>query len=192
MSTSHLHRPSAGRSQRQQHHRSRRTPSATPSSHLSGDREGRSRPAGSQDASQRDLDRSRECTLWTHDDKFSKEDVVLDATRFPDSAFKVGDLAEIVVIQAESTVQDSRDLKHQPRVDVAKKRRSRSAQPPNDPSRWPNARGCSPSNELDSDSKHGRFRYLFVVQSTSRRPTAKQSNLQVCFHLPVPIVWSSL
>ncbi|KAK4993190.1 vacuolar membrane-associated protein iml1 [Elasticomyces elasticus] len=46
------------------------------------------------------------CTLWLHDDGFSKEDVLIGPERVPDLPFELGSLAQIAAIEQNTAVVD--------------------------------------------------------------------------------------
>lgn len=49
------------------------------------------------------------CNLWTHDDAFSKEDVILNLDLFPE--VKAGDLMAIIPLKTDSGLRDFQDPK---------------------------------------------------------------------------------
>ncbi|KAK4999362.1 hypothetical protein LTR28_013393, partial [Elasticomyces elasticus] len=46
------------------------------------------------------------CTLWLHDDGFSKEDVLISLERVPELPFELGSLAQITAIEQNTAVMD--------------------------------------------------------------------------------------
>lgn len=46
------------------------------------------------------------CTLWTHDDNFSRDDIVFNSERFPELPTGGGSLLQIVAIQEDNAVRN--------------------------------------------------------------------------------------
>jgi hypothetical protein len=46
------------------------------------------------------------CTLWTHDDNFSREDIVFNHEKFPELPTDPGSLLQIVAIHTDDTVRE--------------------------------------------------------------------------------------
>jgi hypothetical protein len=46
------------------------------------------------------------CILWTHDDNFSREDIVFNGEKFPELPTDPGSLLQIVAIQTDDTIRD--------------------------------------------------------------------------------------
>jgi hypothetical protein len=46
------------------------------------------------------------CTLWTHDDNFSRDDVVFNGDKFPELPITPGTLLQIVSIESGTSVRD--------------------------------------------------------------------------------------
>lgn len=46
------------------------------------------------------------CTLWTHDDNFSREDIVFNGDKFPELPVAPGSLLQIVAINSGTAVRD--------------------------------------------------------------------------------------
>jgi hypothetical protein len=46
------------------------------------------------------------CMLWTHDDNFSREDIVFNGEKFPELPTEPGSLLQIVAIHADEAVRD--------------------------------------------------------------------------------------
>ncbi|TVY47365.1 Vacuolar membrane-associated protein [Lachnellula occidentalis] len=120
------------------------------------------------------LPTQRQCTLWVHEDAFSKEDVVLDLDLFPD--VKPGQLMDVVALKADSGVRDFQDVAQQPsRKDgdslSATMRRQRSSSNSDSPS-------TASGKHARRDSDSGK-RYLFIAQEMSKEVKAKQSRFEL-------------
>jgi hypothetical protein len=46
------------------------------------------------------------CTLWTHDDNFSRDDIVFNAEKFPEIPTATGTLLQIVALDSNTAVRD--------------------------------------------------------------------------------------
>lgn len=46
------------------------------------------------------------CTLWTHDDSFSREDIIFNGEKFPEIRVRPGSLLQIVAINPGTAVRD--------------------------------------------------------------------------------------
>jgi len=46
------------------------------------------------------------CTLWTHDDNFSRDEIIFNGEKFPELPTSAGALLQIVAIHADHTVRD--------------------------------------------------------------------------------------
>jgi hypothetical protein len=46
------------------------------------------------------------CTLWTHDDNFSRDEIIFHGERFPELPTSTGALLQIVAIHTDNTVRD--------------------------------------------------------------------------------------
>lgn len=46
------------------------------------------------------------CTLWTHDDNFSRDEIVFNGERFPELPTSAGALLQIVAIHTDNAVKD--------------------------------------------------------------------------------------
>ncbi|KAL1628011.1 vacuolar membrane-associated protein iml1 [Neofusicoccum ribis] len=57
------------------------------------------------------------CTLWTHDDSLSREDVLFNIDRFSELAISPGSLVKIVALSQNTSVRDFQDLARTPSQD---------------------------------------------------------------------------
>jgi hypothetical protein len=46
------------------------------------------------------------CTLWTHDDNFSRDEIVFNGEKFPELPTGLGSLLQIVAIKSDDTARD--------------------------------------------------------------------------------------
>lgn len=60
------------------------------------------------------------CNLWTHDDNFSRDDIVFNSDKFPELPTGAGSLLQIVAIHADNAVRDFQAGPKSARHDVAK------------------------------------------------------------------------
>jgi hypothetical protein len=58
------------------------------------------------------------CTLWTHDDNFSRDDVVFNGDKFPEFPTAPGTLLQVVAIDSGTSVQESRATESGIRTDM--------------------------------------------------------------------------
>jgi hypothetical protein len=59
------------------------------------------------------------CTLWTHDENFSRDDVVFNSDKFPELPTTTGSLLQIVAINAGTAVRDFSSTTKAPPPDAA-------------------------------------------------------------------------
>ncbi|TVY56894.1 Vacuolar membrane-associated protein iml1 [Lachnellula cervina] len=119
------------------------------------------------------LPTQRKCTLWVHEEAFSKDDVVLDLDLFPD--VKPGELMDVVALKADSGVRDFQEVAQPSRKDgdslSATMQRQRSNSNSDSPS-------TASGNHARRDSDIGK-RYLFIAQEMSKEVKAKQSRFEI-------------
>ncbi|TVY94159.1 Vacuolar membrane-associated protein [Lachnellula willkommii] len=119
------------------------------------------------------LPTQRKCTLWVHEEAFSKDDVVLDLDLFPD--VKPGELMHVVALKADSGVRDFQEVAQPSRKDgdslSATMQRQRSNSNSDSPS-------TASGNYARRDSDTGK-RYLFIAQEMSKEVKAKQSRFEI-------------
>jgi hypothetical protein len=110
----------------------------------------------------------RRCDLWTHEDSFSKHEVVLNLDLFPD--VNPGDLMAIVPLKTDSGVRDYQEKTQGPKKDAdglpASMQRDRSHSNPKSP-------GQGSGADIKHDVDLGK-RYLFIAKDlcpeTKERP----------------------
>jgi hypothetical protein len=149
---------------------------------------GKSPDASAREETSEDLERvGRLCTVWVHDDSFSRDEVILNISAFPVDSLKVGGLAAIVPIKSDVNVRDFQEEAQEASSDDAggskrrgpgskagsglKTKRSNLAVQSHSKSdcgaRWN-------GQEID-ESK----RYVFRVQDMSNEQRTKQPTLQI-------------
>ncbi|EKD14941.1 domain found in Dishevelled [Drepanopeziza brunnea f. sp. 'multigermtubi' MB_m1] len=113
----------------------------------------------------------RRCTLWVHDEGFSREEVVLNLDLFTD--VKPGELMAIMALKTDSVVRDFQDKTQSFKRDSvalgAPMQRERSASNPRSP-----ASGKDAKHDVDRWK-----RYLFIAKDISREMKAKHQGLEV-------------
>ncbi|KAI5307061.1 SNF1-interacting protein [Ascosphaera pollenicola] len=107
----------------------------------------------------------RVCTLWVHDESFSREDVLLNLEAFTDLAINVGDLVEVSPSSPAAKQRDSHFARH-------KSDNGHSANIASENS-YVDAASASDSS---ASSKGG---LVFLVKSVSPELRARQPNLQI-------------
>jgi DEP domain-containing protein 5 len=116
----------------------------------------------------------RKCTIWIHDEQFSKEEVVLNLDLFPRGSVKAGDIMAIIALKADVTARDFQDKSPAPK----KVADSLPASLPLDPSMVHRKSSDSTSVDGQHDVDLGR-RYLFAVKEMSADLKTKSPSLEV-------------
>lgn len=113
------------------------------------------------------------CVLWVHDDNFSKDEVVLNLSLFPD--LREGDTIAITAIKQEPNLRDFQDRRqgsaHESdtlSVDVPRERSSSNPRSPVSAS----PKGCKHDNA-------GERRYMFVARDMTREQKVKSPTLEI-------------
>ncbi|KAI9848065.1 MAG: vacuolar membrane-associated protein iml1 [Sclerophora amabilis] len=133
----------------------------------------------------------RRCTLWVHDEFFSKDDVLVNLALFPDGFARIGDLAKLVAFKSDTT---NRDAEH-PLPAARRSGRTRSQdddgegddqgyatpEPPvtRHDSVHPTADSDTTLDEGEDDYLEQHLRYVFVVKDLSNEQRSRQPKLQV-------------
>ncbi|KAI9757179.1 MAG: hypothetical protein M4579_003569 [Chaenotheca gracillima] len=134
--------------------------------------------------------KSRSLALWHHDEIFSKEDVLVNLSLFPEGFLKAGDLAELVAIRPDTSRRSSEKVGLNGRRDAGTPSQESDS---HDESRTPRERGVQRSHreltDLSGDTdttpdedelSRGRgIRYVFVVKDLNSDQRTKQPKLQV-------------
>ncbi|TAQ86963.1 hypothetical protein B7494_g4723 [Chlorociboria aeruginascens] len=113
----------------------------------------------------------RRCTLWVHDEAFSKDEVVLNLDLFPE--FQVGELMAIAALKTDIGVRDFQDKAQGQDSEMlgVSMHRDRSNSKPRRPSE-PNGVDANHSTDL------GR-RYLFMAKNIPKELKSKHPNLEI-------------
>jgi DEP domain-containing protein 5 len=113
----------------------------------------------------------RKCTLWIHDEQFSKEEVVLNLDLFPAESVKPGDLMAIIALKADVAVREFFPPKK------GLENISASLQPDIGAEERKSSKGS-----INMDTHHDidlERRYLFAVRDFSKDLKAKHPNLEI-------------
>ena len=112
--------------------------------------------------------------LWVHDDGFSRDEVVLNLSLFPE--VKAGEAMAIVGLKMDSNVRDFQERRQGSMHDSdnlsAGIPRERSTPTPKSPV------SAGPNSDSKLDGNLGK-RYLFLAQDMSQEMKAKHPNLEV-------------
>lgn len=115
----------------------------------------------------------RVCVLWSHDEAFSKEELVINLDLFPD--VKAGELLAIVGLKTESVARDFQEKAQTAKKDMdtlaTAMQRERSNSIPRSP-------GLVNDNHSKHDVDLGK-QYLFIAKDMSKEMKAKQPKLEV-------------
>lgn len=138
---------------------------------------------GSKNTNGTALSAERLCSLWIHDDNFSKDEVLLNLTLFPPGTVKAGHLVQVVP-QRPATVSKDFEHRHDGGQDVkASRRGGEDAE---------NSHGKEPSTHLSMEAsaeKEGVFfdgkgsdastRYVFKVKEMGSELLSRNPTLQI-------------
>ncbi|KAI9784851.1 MAG: vacuolar membrane-associated protein iml1 [Peltula sp. TS41687] len=123
-------------------------------------------------SAQQDRKVSAKCTLWVHDENYSKEDVILNPSIFPAGSLQVGDLAEIVAFTADLVTKAPQN---------SEQRTSSGGGATKE--KVPDALG---SRDVDDGGEgstdtpiSARRRYVFLVKDLGNDQRSRQPNLQI-------------
>ncbi|KAL5118100.1 vacuolar membrane-associated protein iml1 [Pleosporales sp. CAS-2024a] len=127
----------------------------------------------------------KSCTLWTHDDNFSRDDIVFNADKFPEISTAPGTLLQIVALEAGTAVRDFQSSAKGPQLDAHQAKDAASARAAHSlPGR---SRRGSVTIAFDENGSSypgaqdvGTERaYIFAVGSLSADLKSKYANLQI-------------
>jgi hypothetical protein len=127
------------------------------------------------------------CTLWTHDDNFSRDDIVFNADKFPELLTAPGTLLQIVAIESTTAVRDFQPTTKAVQPDASQARSGNIAQD-HGANRLPK-RSRRGSVTITVDENGSTFpggrdidddkAYVFAVTALSADLRSKYANLQV-------------
>ncbi|USP75932.1 hypothetical protein yc1106_03206 [Curvularia clavata] len=127
------------------------------------------------------------CTLWTHDDNFSRDDIVFNSEKFPELPTGAGSLLQIVAIQEDNAVRNFNAGLKSAQHDVAQsdfEASYKDGNVHNHPRRHPRDTNTITLDENGSTVPGGRDidadkAYVFVPKTLSPDLKSKYPNLQV-------------
>lgn len=127
------------------------------------------------------------CTLWTHDDNFSRDDIVFSSEKFPELPTGPGSLLQIVAIQEDNAVRNFNAGLKSAQHDVAHaefEASHKDGNAHNHPRRHPRDTNIITLDENGSTVPGGRDidadkAYVFVPKALSPDLRSKYPNLQV-------------
>lgn len=127
------------------------------------------------------------CTLWTHDDNFSRDDIVFNGDKFPELPSAPGSLLQIVAINAGTSVRDFQANGSSAHNDITQAKREHAATRFGADSHAKRSRRGSITITVDENGSivpGGRDidtekAYIFVNKSLPADLKAKHTNLQV-------------
>jgi hypothetical protein len=126
------------------------------------------------------------CVLWTHDDNFSREDIVFNGEKFPELPTDPGSLLQIVAIHTDDAVRDFHTGPKSAQLDVQSKPESVAKHPSSDAHQKRTRRGSIAvtidengstipgGQEFDTEKA-----YVFVPKALPADLKSKYANLQV-------------
>ncbi|KAF1950790.1 hypothetical protein CC80DRAFT_528712 [Byssothecium circinans] len=127
------------------------------------------------------------CTLWTHDDNFSKDDVVFNGEKFLELPATTGSLIQVIALKYGTAVRDFQSNSKAPTKDASQPRADDSSQNPVKSSHNRRSRRGSVKITLDENGsviQEGREvdsekSYTFVAKPFPADLKSKHPNLQV-------------
>jgi hypothetical protein len=126
------------------------------------------------------------CILWTHDDNFSREDIVFNSEKFPELPIDPGSLLQIVAIHTDDAVRDCHPGSKSAQHDIQTKLESVAKSSGTGADQKRNRRGSVTvtidengstmpgGREIDSEKA-----YVFVPKALPADLKSKYANLQV-------------
>lgn len=121
------------------------------------------------------------CTLWTHDENFSKEEVVFNEEKFPELPTSPGSLIQIMALKHAPSVRDFQPTPHQTQGDgdgqdgFPETHSRRSRRGPVRITVDENGSVIQGGRDVDPEKS-----YIFVARSMRSELKSKHPNLQVC------------
>lgn len=125
------------------------------------------------------------CTLWTHDENFSRDDVVFNSDKFPELPITQGSLLQIVAVNTGTAVRDFSSTPKAPTNDATTKVDAPSREPADVQSRK-SRRGSFTKNPDENGSVvpaghdvDTEKTYIFTSKPLPQEFKAKHANLQI-------------
>lgn len=126
------------------------------------------------------------CTLWTHDENFSRDDVVFNSDKFPELPSAPGSLLQIVAINSGTAVRDFSSANKAPLHDAAHAKTEPSSKDATDSQSRKSRRGSFTItiDEKGSTIPGGREvdtgkTYIFASKPLPQDLKSKHANLQI-------------
>ncbi|KAK7712150.1 vacuolar membrane-associated protein iml1 [Botryosphaeria dothidea] len=129
------------------------------------------------------------CTLWTHDDSLSREDVLFNIDRFPELAISPGSLVKIVALSQNTVVRDFQELARTPSQDGSRRIKLDTSRKASSPSGFTSRKHQTGSFTLTLDENGHRVHggrevdpqktYVFLAKAMGPDLKTKYPNLQV-------------
>lgn len=121
----------------------------------------------------------RVCTLWTHDDNFSRDEIVFNGEKFPELPTTLGSLLQIVAINSNTAVRDfqsaSKNKQDGGKKDIGTESQSkRSRRGSNTITIDENGSTIPGGRDIDTEKA-----YVFVSKTLPADLKSKHPNLQV-------------
>ena len=127
------------------------------------------------------------CTLWTHDDNFSRDDVVFNCDKFPELPASPGSLIRLIAIKQTTAVRDFQALSKSSAKETNQSKADEGARSIRPDSHSRRSRSHSLMLTLDENGavvQGGRETdpeksYIFVAKSMTADLRSKHPNLQI-------------
>lgn len=126
------------------------------------------------------------CTLWTHDDNYSKEEVVFNGDKFPELTTTPGSLIRIIALKPTTAIRD-----FQTSAKTSSKEPSAANDKPNNATLDSHSRRSRRQSVVLTLDENGSLiqggrevdpqkSYVFVTKPMTVEQKSKHPNLQVC------------
>jgi hypothetical protein len=127
------------------------------------------------------------CTLWTHDDNFSRDDIVFNSDKFPELPTTPGSLLQLVAFNAGTAVRDFSATSKTPQSDATHSRPDSAAKDSSADSRSRRSRRASFTITVDENGStipagrdvDGDRTYIFALKPLPPDLKSKHANLHV-------------
>lgn len=126
------------------------------------------------------------CTLWTHDENFSKDDIVFNSDKFPELPTAPGSLLQIVAINSGTAIRDFSTTTKVSLNDTNQGRSEPVSKDATDTQPWKSRRGSLTKTIDENGSVNAGSRdvdaektYIFAPKPLPQDLKAKLSNLQI-------------
>jgi DEP domain-containing protein 5 len=116
----------------------------------------------------------RKCTVWVHEEQFSREEVLLNLDLFPKNAVKPGDLMAIIGLKTDTAACDFQDRSTSSKKALDNIAVSFQLNPKFLETEFNNGGARNAMHDADLEK-----RYLFTVSDMSKELKARQPSLEV-------------